>query len=200
VYNTRSAWALVRLHRLRPSPDRVAVARANLDWALSQQRGGYYDQNAFEVGASPFTHTIAYAIRGLLESGVLLGDTEYTKAAEKSARAVTGCLRSDGFLSGTIDLEGNPRATYCCLTGNCQMAIIWARLHQLQGDLIFRNSAVTALRYVMSWQDIVTSNCNVRGAIKGSQPVWGAYSRLTFPNWSTKFFIDAVLLSLDWLP
>jgi hypothetical protein len=80
------------------------------------------------------------------------------------------------------------------------MAIIWARLYQLHGDPLFRSSAVAALRYVMGWQDIVTSNRNVRGAIKGSQPVWGAYSRLTFPNWATKFFIDAVLLSLDWLP
>jgi hypothetical protein len=39
----------------------------------------------------------------------------------------------------------------------------------------------------------------VRGAIKGSQPAWGAYSRLTFPNWATKFFVDAMLLGRDWL-
>jgi hypothetical protein len=199
VYNTRSAWALVRLHKVRPTPEREAVSRANLDWALSQKRGGYYDQNAFEVGVPPFTHTIAYAIRGLLESGVLLADERYTAAAEDSARVVAERLRSDGFLPGTIDVTGTPRATYCCLTGNCQMAIIWARLFALRGDALFRQAAVNALRYVMSWQDIATANPNVRGAIKGSQPVWGAYSRMTFPNWPTKFFLDAMLLSLDWL-
>ncbi len=199
VYNTRSAWALARLHRLRPTPEREAVTRANLDWALSQKRGGYYDQNAFEVGVPPFTHTIAYAIRGLLESGLLLDDERYTQAAEDSARCVVERLRSDGFLPGTIDVDGTPRATYCCLTGNCQMGIIWARLHRIGGDPMFRRAAVDALRYVMRWQDIETTNPNVRGAIKGSQPVWGAYSRLTFPNWPTKFFIDAMLLSLDWL-
>jgi hypothetical protein len=199
VYNTRSAWALVRLHKLRPAAQREAVARANLDWALSQRRGGYYDQNAFEVGVPPFTHTIAYAIRGLLESGVLLEDQRYIDAAEASARAVVERLRPDGFLPGTIDIDGKPRATYCCLTGNCQMGIIWARLHHRGGDPVFRRAAVDALRYVMSWQDIATGNPNVRGAIKGSQPVWGAYSRMTFPNWPTKFFIDAMLLSLDWL-
>jgi hypothetical protein len=199
VYNTRSAWALIRLHQLRPSADREAVARANLDWALSQEKGGYYAQNAFKVGLPPSTHTIAYAIQGLLESGILLGDSLYINAAEKSARVVTGRLRPDGFLSATIDSDGEPRATYCCLTGNCQMAIIWARIYRLYGDPLFRSAAIAALRYVMSWQDITTSNRNVRGAIKGSQPVWGAYSMLTFPNWSAKFFIDAMLLALDWL-
>lgn len=199
VYNTRSAWALVRLHKLRPTLAREAVSRGNLDWALSQKRGGYYDQNAFEVGIPPFTHTIAYAIRGLLESGVLLDDQRYIAAAEDSARAVIQRLRPDGYLPGTIDIDGNPRATYCCLTGNCQMAIIWARLYALRGDEVFRTAAVSALRYVMSWQDVTTSNQNVRGAIKGSQPVWGTYSPMTFPNWPTKFFIDAMLLSLEWL-
>jgi len=199
VYNTRTAWALARLHKLRPTADREAVTRANLDWALSQKRGGYYDQNAFEVGVPPFTHTIAYAIRGLLESGLVLEDQRYRDAAEDSARVVIERLRPNGFLPGEIDVDGTARATYCCLTGNCQMAIIWARLHLLGGEPVFRRAAVDALRYVMSWQDIATRNQDVRGAIKGSQPVWGAYSRFTFPNWPTKFFVDAMLLSVEWL-
>ncbi len=200
VYNTRTAWALLRLHCHKPSPRREAVARANLDWALSQERNGYFDQNAFEVGVAPFTHTIAYAIRGLLESGLLIHDDRYTKAAENSARAVTRQLvEGNGFLAGMLDEHGHARATYCCLTGNCQMAINWARLYQLGGDEPFRRSAKTALHYVMSWQDIETTNANIRGAIKGSQPVWGAYSRFTFPNWPTKFFVDAMLLTEDWM-
>lgn len=202
VYNTRTAWALLRLHKLRPSAAREAVVRANLDWALSQERGGYYDQNAFETGVPPFTHTIAYAIRGLLESGFLLQDPRYLAAAERSGRVVIQQLRADGYLPGTIDVDGHPRASYCCLTGNAQMAIIWARLFAKgqpgAGDAVFREAAVRALRYVMSWQDIATPNLDVRGAIKGSQPVWGRYSRLTFPNWPTKFFVDALLLAQNW--
>ncbi len=198
VYNTRTAWALVRLHKHRPSASREAVARANLDWALSQQRGRYYAQNAFKAGVPPFTHTIAYAIRGLWESGLLLADDRYLKSAETSARAVTERLRDDGFLPGTIDVDGNPAASYSCLTGNCQMALNWARINAHHDDGLYRRSAVAALRYVMNWQDIHTSNLDVRGAIKGSQPVWGAYSRLTFPNWATKFFLDAMLLSRSW--
>jgi hypothetical protein len=62
---------------------------------------------------------------------------------------------------------------------------------------LFKRCAISALRYVMSAQDITTRNLDLRGAIKGSQPVWGAYSRLTFPNWATKFFIEAMLLWPD---
>jgi hypothetical protein len=38
VYNTRVAWALLKLNSLSKNPDRERVARANLDWALSQQQ------------------------------------------------------------------------------------------------------------------------------------------------------------------
>jgi hypothetical protein len=199
VYNTRTAWALARLHQHRPTPAREAVFRANLDWAVSQERNGYYQQNAFVTGNAPFTHNIAYAIRGLLETGLLIGEDRYVRTAEASARVVTERLRPDGYLPGAITVEGRPAAGYCCMTGNAQMAGIWARLYVTRGgDGLFRRAAIDALRYVMSWQDITTSNSDVRGAIKGSQPAWGRYSPLTFPNWATKFFIDAMLMTKDW--
>jgi uncharacterized protein YyaL (SSP411 family) len=199
VYNTRTAWAVVRLHRVQPKAEWEAVARANLDWALAERIGGYYHNNSFVAGEAPYTHNIAYAIRGLLESGVLLSDDRYLGAAEHSARTVIDVLGEDGFLPGTIDIHGKPAATYCCLTGSAQMAGIWAKFFGRTGDKTFRDASTSALRYVMSWQDITTSNDNVRGAIKGSQPVWGKYSPMTFPNWATKFFIDAMILADEWL-
>ena len=35
---------------------------------------------------------------------------------------------------------------------------------------------------------------DIRGGIKGSQPVWGRYAPMSFPNWATKFFVDAMWL------
>ena len=46
----------------------------------------------------------------------------------------------------------------------------------------------------MATQDLDDADANVRGAIKGSHPVWGRYARLSFPNWATKFFVDAMWL------
>ena len=50
----------------------------------------------------------------------------------------------------------------------------------------------------MRRQDIHTDDLNVRGAIKGSFPIWGRYAPMSFPNWPVKFFIDALTLRMRW--
>lgn len=199
VYNTRTAWALLRLNQSQPDEERERVARTNLDWALSEQHAsGFFRECAFVRGVDPFTHTIAYAAQGLLEAGALLDDLRYTDAARRCADAALECLNPAGFLPGQITLDGAPSATYCCLTGNCQFAIVWARLFNQTGDERYRSAAIAALDYVMSCQDIQTRNPNVRGAIAGSFPHWGAYAPFSYPNWAAKFFIDAMLLRSRW--
>jgi hypothetical protein len=46
----------------------------------------------------------------------------------------------------------------------------------------------------MSTQDLITADDDVRGGIKGSNPVWGRYAPMSFPNWAAKFFVDAMWL------
>jgi hypothetical protein len=196
VYNTRVAWQLLKLHTISPSQERQRVGRANLDWALSQQQHGWFDQCAFTANDTPFTHNIAYAIRGLLEAGYLLNEQKYIDAATEGATVIIPHIGTDGFIPGQFDKNGKPEGNYCCVTGNCQMAIIWLKLFQQTGDRIYYNSAKSSLQYVMSSQDIHTCDPNIRGGIKGSQPIWGKYTRLSYPNWATKFFIDGLLLLL----
>jgi len=200
VYNTRTAWALLRMNQIEPRADWERVARANLDWALSeQQSSGFFNNCAFRRGMSPFTHTIAYATRGLLESGAILADERYVAAAQSCAKAALLHVRDDGFMPGKITTTGKAAASYCCLTGNCQFAIVWAKLFERSGSEIYRRVAIRALDYVMRCQDVQSSNPNIRGAIRGSQPIWGMYAPFTFPNWATKFFIDAMLLRMHWV-
>jgi Squalene-hopene cyclase C-terminal domain len=195
VYNSRTAWAVLRMNQVEYSAERERVARANLDWALSEQQpSGFFDECAFERGLPPFTHTIAYATRGLLESGELLKDQRYIDGAKRCADAALGHLKEDGFLPGQIAIDGTPAATYCCVTGNCQFSIVWSKLFARTHDDRYRAAVIRALDYVMRCQDISTSNLNIHGAIKGSQPIWGRYAPLSFPNWPAKFFVDAMLL------
>ena len=195
VYNTRSAWALLQLNRICPNFEYERVARANLDWALIQQQdNGWFEQCAFTEGVAPFTHTIAYAIRGLLESSLLLDEEKYMNAAVRGAEVMLAYVRSDGFIPGQIDTKGIAQGRYCCLTGNCQMAIIWLKLFERTSDQRYYWAAADSLRYVMSCQDIRTSDLNIRGGIKGSQPIWEKYTRLSYPNWAAKFFVDALLM------
>jgi hypothetical protein len=198
VYNTRTAWALLQLARVASAPGQEEVARANLDWAVSEQRDGYFSNAAFRRGVAPYTHTIAYTIRGLLESGRLLGDARYLASAEAGARAMLRHVGEDGFVPGQVDEAGRAAAAYCCLTGNCQLAIIWAKLFDDAKDEGLRRAATRALDYVMACQDVTTDDLDVRGAIKGSQPIWGRYAPMSYPNWATKFFIDAMILRSKW--
>jgi len=199
VYNTRTAWAVLRANQIEHSPERERIARSNLDWAVSEQQpSGFFDNCSFRRGIPPFTHTIAYATRGLLESGDILKDHRYIEAAQRCADATLQHVRDDGFLPGQITIDGKAAASYCCLTGNCQFSIIWAKLFDRTGLEQYRRAVIRSLDYVMGRQDIYTGNLDIRGAIKGSFPIWGQYAPLSFPNWPAKFFVDAMLLRNRW--
>lgn len=195
VYNTRTAWALVELGlAIGDATARVAGER-HLDWALSQQEpDGWFRNAAFGPGEDPYLHTIAYTTQGLLEAGLVLDRPDYVAAAERACRALLPHVAADGFIAGTFAPGWRPTARYSCLTGNAQMAAQWLRLHERTGDLSFRLAAGRALTLLKRTQDCAAGNRGVRGAIKGSHPIWGRYLFGTYPNWATKFFMDALLM------
>jgi len=197
TYNTRATWALLATAIASGDPVLEAAAVRNLDWALTQQReSGWFANNAFSTGRSPFTHTIAYAIRGFLECGVLLAREDYLNAALKAATALARVQRDDGWLASTYNERWMPTATYCCLTGVAQMSIDWQRLAQETGRSDLLDPARRALAFVKRYQHLDDTDPAVRGAIAGSAPIWGAYERFLFPNWAAKFFADAVMMDL----
>jgi len=197
VYNTRAIWALAAMGVVANEPEFIAATRRNLDWALTQQTpSGWFATNAFVPGRHPFTHTIAYAIRGFIEVAVLLGEERYLQAAEKAAQGLIEKQRGDGWLAGTYDDGWTPTANYACVTGVAQMALCWLRLSQIGGDKDFREAAWRAIAYVKRTQRLEDNDHVVRGAIPGSAPIWGAYSRFEFPNWAAKFFADALIMDM----
>jgi hypothetical protein len=197
VYNTRAIWALAAMGVIANEARFLEAARRNLDWALSQQTSsGWFATNAFIPGRHPFTHTIAYAIRGFIEVGVLLGEARYLQAAEKAARGLMAKQRNDGWLAGTYGDDWTPTAHYACVTGVAQMALCWLRLAQISGDKSYRDAAGRAIAYVKRTQQLEEDDPVVRGGIPGSAPIWGAYSRFEFPNWSAKFFADALIMDM----
>ena len=197
TYNTRATWALAATGRVAGDPALVAAARRNLDWALAQQgESGWFENNAFTTGAAPFTHTIAYAIRGFLESGVLLGEERYLRAAGQAAAAVAQAQREDGWLAGAFTRDWQAAVRYCCLTGVAQMALNWLRLAQERDAAGLLEHARRALAFLKREQSIDAADQVVCGAIAGSAPIWGAYSRFEFPNWAAKFFADALMMDM----
>lgn len=198
TYNTRTAWALLRTGWLTGERAFVAAATRNLEWALAQVTpSGWFRQNAFRLGESPFTHTIAYAMRGFLEVGVLVGWEQFIEAAAKAARALARVQRADGWLAGEFDDDWRPVANYCCLTGVAQVALIWQRLRQNGVDGAWQPSIDRALSYLKRNHRLTDSGGPEDGGIAGSIPIWGRYSRFEYPNWAAKFFADALLMELS---
>lgn len=199
AYNTRTAWALVRLHQVDPQPQWEATARRNLNWALTNQRAtGFFDNNAFITGDAPYTHNISYSICGLQESGWLLGDDRYIEAARRCSDATLALQRADGFIPGQIHPDGTPRDSYSCLTGQAQLSIVWAEQYERTGADRYRKAAHKSLGFVRTHHRLNDSNPAIRGAIAGSYPVWGRYAPLSYPNWAVKFFVDALLKERQW--
>ena len=197
VYNTRATWPLLATGLIAGDARLVEAAKRNLDWALTQQTAsGWFATNAFVPWRSPFTHTIAYAIRGLLESGVLLGEERYLQAALKAGRGLAAVQRQDGWLAGTYRDGWVADAGYSCLTGVAQMSLNWTRLAQATGDDALRENARAALAYLKTTQRLDHDDPAVRGGIAGSAPIWGDYSRFEYPNWAAKFFADALIMDI----
>ena len=197
TYNTRATWALLRTGLLSGDRTLVDGAKRNLEWALSQQTdSGWFATNSFTPQQNPFTHTIAYAIRGLLESGVLLADERYIHAARKASLAMAKAQRRDGWLAGTYADGWVPSSSYCCLTGVAQMCLNWLRLSQDGGSAVVREHARRGLEFMKRNHRLSDFDNTVKGGIAGSVPIWGRYSMFEYPNWAAKFFADALMIDM----
>jgi hypothetical protein len=195
TYDTRASWALLRTGLVAQEPRLQSAAVHQLDWALRQQDDdGWFANNAFTRDAAPFTHTIAYAISGFLEGGLLIGEERYLCAARKAAGALAKIQRSDGWLAGAYSRNWRPHTSYCCLTGVAQMAINWAVLAINCGEAEFAHPARLALAYLKRHHRVRARDAIIRGGMAGSYPVWGAYERFCYPAWAAKFFADAIML------
>jgi hypothetical protein len=193
TYNTRVAWSLLELNRVAPDMTLVTSAKRNLDWALKQQRpNGWLSNNCLLDNAQPYTHTIAYAMRGFLEAGDILRDERYVNAAIKIFGGIRPHIGAVGFLAGRFDAEWNPTVRYCCLTGNAQLAINAFRLCETKGENLHAD-AQKLLDFVLGVQNLSSDDINRKGAIPGSSPVSGGYHPYQYPNWAAKFTADAIM-------
>lgn len=173
-------------------------ARRNLAWVLSQvdPKTGWFDLAGFAArhgNREALTHTIAYTVWGVLLSSELLGDEAGIAAAEKASWAIARRFELDGRLPGVLTSEWRGNAAYSCVTGTAQMALIWFRLAERTGDLRYANTALKAIDTVKTAQPMGYGPKDAHGGIPGSDPLWGDYIYLSYPNWAAKFFVDALL-------
>lgn len=195
TYNTRTAWALARLSAVTREQGYRVAARRNADWAIEQQTsGGWFQHNAFETNAPSTLHTIAYAMRGLLELGDACGEKSYVEAAARCAEVLHDLWQSEGRIPGAFHEEWTHPAAWLCLPGCAQLVLVWLRLDQVRGTRHYRSSACSLLDDVKAFQLLDETNPGLAGGVTGSFPVNGDYERYCVVNWGAKFLVDAILL------
>jgi len=197
TYNTRTAWSLARVHEITGDRRYLNAAVKNAEWAMTQRNAvGWLAQNCLRDSLQPFTHTIAYAMRGLLEIGIASGRSNFVDAARVIGDAMLAALPANGRLPGRFNDNWTPTVRWSCLTGDCQLAINWGRLYQIGGEESYRAAASRSLDFVKTTQSLAddAENADARGGIKGSYPLNGHYHPWQYPNWACKFFADALMM------
>lgn len=197
TYNSRVGWALCWAGTLLEQGDYVEAGKRNLDRTLALQKpNGWFVDNDLEDPSAPLTHTIAYAMEGLLGGFDILREQRYLDAVVLAADHVSTCMDERGWLPGRIGPSWNPMASWSCLTGSAQIAGVLLRLEVLTGNERYGSRAAKLLHFVKLTQNCESNNPGLRGGIKGSYPFDGDYGRYQLLNWATKFFIDALLLEM----
>jgi folate-dependent phosphoribosylglycinamide formyltransferase PurN len=199
--STYSAYLACRLAEWGDyAADRAALAAAgrHLDWILAHRRSNDwialagFDEVQHHADEA-FTHTIAYTLAGILSTAENLCRSDGIAAAAAAAERLAHRLELSRFLPGLIGGDWRGRSRFACLTGNCQMALIWFRLHRLSRNLRLVNAALKAIDLVKLAQPMRNPNSGLFGGVPGSDPIHGSYIEGGVPNRAAKYFIDALL-------
>jgi beta-L-arabinofuranosidase (glycosyl hydrolase family 127) len=197
-YNTRVACSLLRVFAETGDEKYKKAAIKNIEASVAaQHENGWYPNNCLTDVDRPLVHTIAYATRGMLETGLFLEEEKYMYAARKTADALLKVQKIDHSLAGRYDKDWRPAVHWSCLTGNAQTAIIWFKLYKLIEDEKYLKASKNIIKFLKRTQNLKAKNPGVYGGIKGSFPVFGQYGPYEYLNWAAKFFADALMLHLE---
>ena len=149
AYETHVSWGLFDAARQAPDKGWGEAGLKQVQWALTkQQENGWMASCCLDDPSRPLTHTLGYALRGIIEAWLFSGDERYLLAARKLADGMLGCVRKDGYLPGRLLPDWTPAVDWVCLTGAVQTAYCWLKLFQHTGHTPYREAALSVNRYV----------------------------------------------------
>lgn len=198
VYDSYVDAPLLEIYELTGEERYKEAALKNLNWIIAEKQleNGWFEDcdNTIKRNDKPILHTIAYTIDGLLDSGIILQDKTLIDAATKAADKLLGIFSKNKWLHGRFDRKWKG-SEYMLNTGCAQISIIWLKLYKLTTNPQYLNAALKMNDILLFVQDRKgNDSLNTKGALPGSFPVWGRYEAFAFPNWATKYFVDALLL------
>jgi len=195
AYETHVAWGLLESAKESNNSAYKEAALKNIRWALTMQRdNGWFDKCCLVDPSQPLTHTIGYALRGIIEAYRSTKDQDVLKACVKTADGLVKVAdMRNGFIPGRINSEWEGTVSWACLTGSVQIALCWMMLYQDTAVVHYRDAAFVANSYVRRTIRMTGSD-GICGGVKGSFPVYGDYGKYEYLNWASKFFIDSNMM------
>jgi hypothetical protein len=126
----------------------------------------------------------------------VLGRDQYVDAVVAGVIPLVEMYERTGKLKGRYDENWKPAASWRCLTGEAQLALVLLRLAKVTGNQRYTAAARSLLEGVARLQDLESPHSESYGSVAGSDPIWGDYGPFNYLNWAAKFFMDALLLDL----
>ena len=193
TYYSMVCWALTLLSDAAEEERYAQAASRNLEWVLTQVTPGGWTAGINLRGHPTYLHFVAYAIQGVLETGVLRRRDEFIQAAAKPAWLLLRRFETTKHLLGAYGADLKSGLKFTCVTGNAQMACVWLRLFDVTGDLRYLNAALKMNELIKRLLP-VRGGRGVAGGVAGSNPIWGPYQPFRYISWGCKFFADALML------
>lgn len=199
TYYSRVAWAILLAADVLKNKTYQEKAVSVLDYLIQKRNpNGSFSGWGFDEHGPAFTHTIAYTLRGIIESSIKLEN--WSKYGGKTELAMEKFYNlaelKNGQLAGQYDEQFSTKVAYSCITGNFQIALCLMRWHETNEDLRLMDASSKLIEYSLKSQAKGFPLISKKGAIPGSKPIWGRYMMFRYPNWSAKFCADALLLYL----
>jgi len=196
-YETHVAWGLFEAARVEPHRGYGEAGLANVRWAMSEQwPDGWLPRCCLDDPNRPLTHTIGYALRGVLEAYRFCLDPVLLDAARRIADGLVHALNADGRLPGRLEPGWLGSVPWVCLTGAAQVASCWMLLYRITGARRYLQAAFASNAFVRRTVHL-DGPASIRGAVKGSYPIDGDYGRFQYLNWAAKFLADSLMLESE---
>jgi hypothetical protein len=195
TYTCLCAWSLFRFGNLVNEARYKNSALTVIEAAIKlQQPNGWFSHNCLGFSKAPLTHTIGYTLQAILEIGLLANRVDFIEAVRVCVDSILNKIQPNGYLPARFYSDWEPASFSSCLTGNAQIAIVCYRLYQYTSEIHYQQKADLLMSFLMELQNLESDNLGIRGAIAGSFPITGDYMSAGYPNWATKYYLDALIL------
>lgn len=200
AYETHVSWALFEAARVAGRQSWGEAGLRQVRWAVSKlQPNGWMADCCLSDPQAPLTHTLGYALKGIVEAYRFSNDPLFLEAAVRFADGLASCIGKDGYLAGRLRSDWSPAVDWACVTGSSQIAWSLMFLSQNSNRARYQSLARKLNQFVRRTIPVV-GDINMVGGVRGACPFNGEYFPLGFPNWAAKFTLDANQFELETEP